>query len=165
MVTTTLKPGEKEIRAITDLTMRYDARMKRSRIIYTVLGIASLGFVALSKYWDMKVSMIIFALIGSFAIFMAVAGLKSLFEKAMWKFESTKVERTYTILDEGITVDSELGLGKYGWDTFLGWGNIRNFIFLLVNSRQVILIDKENLNEKELEEVEQKLSRNVRFIA
>lgn len=165
MVKTTLKPGEEEIRAITDLTMKYDARMKRSRIMYSIMGLLSLVFIALCKFWDMKICMVIFIVIASFAIFMAVTGLKSMFEKAMWKFDSTKVERTYTIGENGVSVDSELGSGSYTWDKFIVWGNIRNFIYLLVSTRQVILVDRNKLTEEELEEVKGHLSRNVRFTA
>ena len=165
MVKTTLTPGAEEIRAITDLTMKYDNRMKRSRIMYTAIGIMSLAFIALCKFWDMTACMVIFVVIASFAFFMSVTGLKSMFEKAMWKFDSTKVERTYTIGETGVSVDSELGTGNYTWDMFLAWGNIRNYIYLLVSSRQVILVDRDRLSDDELEEIRSHLSKHVRFVA
>ena len=163
MVKISVVPDEKIVHAIADLTYKYDSRMKRSRYNYLFLGIASLVCLALCKYFDAIVCMGFFVLSATFALYMFTVGLKSRFEKAMMHFDTTKVERIYTVDEDGINVESELGRGEYIWEMFLCWGYIRNYIYVLVNSRQVILIDKEKLSEEDLAEVQMLLAGNVRF--
>lgn len=58
-------------------------------------------------------------------------------------------ERNYVFSKEGVTISSEIGQGISYWNAFLNKGEIGHYIYLIRKDHKVILVDKNQLSEKE----------------
>ena len=90
--------------------------------------------------------------IGFAALGLSVEKLQKVFMRAIINKEKQKMnsERKYVFSKEGVDIDTEIGVTRNDWSSFVSKGEIENYIYLIRKDNKVILINKNVLSESEL---------------
>ena len=90
--------------------------------------------------------------IGFAALGLSVEKLQKVFMRAIINKKKQKMnsERKYVFSKEGVDIDTEIGVTHNDWSSFVGKGEIENYIYLIRKDNKVILINKNVLSENEL---------------
>lgn len=90
--------------------------------------------------------------IGFAALDLSVEKLQKVFMRAIINKKKQKMnsERKYVFSKEGVDIDTEIGVTHNDWSSFVGKGEIENYIYLIRKDNKVILINKNVLSENEL---------------
>lgn len=162
MINQTLTIGDEEKEALVYISMQgseYKKAQKKQRLVLIITGVllAIIG-IALVKDFFYALIGVAAAAVGLFAV---VPVNRARLRKQVFKAgPGVSGDRTYRIDETGIDIESSMGQGHNLWDAMEYWGEYTHYLWIRRYDRNIIMLDKDRLEEAELDELYRLLEKN-----
>lgn len=168
MIKYRLDLSDEKKEAAIQIALESEGNARKRKIATPILSILGICEIILAVYFCINsryVTGLSFLVIGVLILLFALK-TKSFQKFALKKSEILldKSFRTgiveYIFDDEGIEIVSQIGYGKNYWTAFKEYGTMGQYIYVKRKDNKLILVDKNDLSNDEIEELMQLLSNN-----
>lgn len=171
MVTYKIKIEQKEQNILKEIILANNANIKKRKSAITLsslMAIVMLIYTILCFSANHIVSGIIGLLFSVFFLWIIAQGSITLQRKLLnilySKTNKTLVSgnREYCFDTDGIKISSDIGNSHNYWNAYKCWGIFQNYIYIKSIQNDMILINQDDLSEKDLSELKILLEQNLK---
>lgn len=145
--------------ALRDLALVAPVNIKKRKLGKVLFAVAVLLFAlaAVMTFLNHRYVLALVCVVGAaLCMWMTMPGAQRYQDALMSRAQQKQMPETfpkqaeYSFNEESVVISSSAGLGAYTWDSFLGWGTVKNFMYVKRADGPVLLIDTNTLTEEEV---------------
>ena len=148
---------QEDLNILIDIVMESPEQKKKRKnikLVGIILAVVSAVF-AMSDVWNERITSACFWLIlAGLFVWISTSGAnfyyKALSKNIQDENQLKSVKRQYVFDEEGIQLTIDQSSNNYAWNTFVGWGCYKNYIYIKRKDQSIILVNKEELSSSDL---------------